>query len=173
MVLAGGTMDPLPTLAADFFPSLVADPAAAGANVGAASENRSSGSSASVLRHFSCGHVIAPDQLATLAVCKGPGNVPLDFRASHGRDSDRMIDELGRLLRNSMSKRFVTCTCPYRDHPGCSAACLLCLSLCLAEWAGCPVLFAAQFVRWYEEVWLRSFRHMCTRRPVTPDGRRR
>jgi hypothetical protein len=98
-------MDPLPTLAADFFPSLVADPAAAGANVGAASENRSSGSSASVLRHFSCGHVIAPDQLATLAVCKGPGNVPLDFRASHGRDSDKMIDELGRLLRNSMSKR--------------------------------------------------------------------
>eukprot|EP01043_Picozoa_sp_COSAG02_P078013 COSAG02_NODE_17359_length_1009_cov_22.443141_2_plen_109_part_00 len=108
-------MDPLPTLAADFFPSLAADPAAADADAGtaAASENHFPGSSDSVLRHFSCGHVIAPDQLATLAVCKGPGNVPLDFRASHGRDSDGMIDELGRLLRNSMSKRScVACTCP-------------------------------------------------------------
>ena len=88
MVLAGGTMDPLPTLTADFFPSL-ADLAAADASTAAASQNGISGSNDSVLRHFSCGHVIAPDQLATLAVCKGPGNVQLDFRASHGRDSEQ------------------------------------------------------------------------------------
>ena len=80
IVLAGGTMDPLPTLAADFFPTVAVDGGG--------------------LRHFSCGHVIDPQQLATITVCNGPTAVPLDFRASAGRDSDRMMDELGRLLRN-------------------------------------------------------------------------
>lgn len=101
MILAGGTMDPLPTLAADFFPSLAVDAAAAQPCSSIVDSSRHSHGTGSVLRHFSCGHVIGPDQLTTLAVCKGPGGVTLDFRASHGRDSDTMIDELGRLLRNS------------------------------------------------------------------------
>ena len=144
MVLAGGTMDPLPTLTADFFPSFAADLAAVDASTAAASQNSTSGSSDSVLRHFSCGHVIAPDQLATLAVCKGPGNVPLDFRASHGRDSEGTIDELGRLLRNSVSKcSCVACICPYCDHPGCMFV-LACCSVRLGN--SCLILFG---LRWH------------------------
>ena len=98
MVLAGGTMDPLPTLAADFFPSIPISPPPPAHSQPI---DESDGSGSSVLRHFSCGHVIAPEQLTTLALCNGPGGVELDFRKAHGRDSDRTMDELGRLLRNS------------------------------------------------------------------------
>ena len=95
VVLAGGTMDPLPTLAADFFPTIKFQKNGAGASGGEGSRSEEE-----VIRHFSCGHVIAPEQLTTLALCNGPGGLPLDFRASQGRDSNETIDELGRLLRN-------------------------------------------------------------------------
>lgn len=48
---------------------------------------------------FSCGHVIPPENLIALSLCKGPSSIDYDFTFQNRSKYD-LIDELGRLLCN-------------------------------------------------------------------------
>jgi chromosome transmission fidelity protein 1 len=77
VVLASGTLSPVESLRAQLFQH---EPP-------------------SRIRHFECGHVVPADQLLAVAVGRGPGGGPLDFRhASRGRECT--LDEAGGLLLN-------------------------------------------------------------------------
>ncbi|KAG2440974.1 hypothetical protein HXX76_003827 [Chlamydomonas incerta] len=77
VVLASGTLSPVQGLVAQLLP----------------------GVPPSRLRHFSCGHVVPPRQLAALVAARGPTGLPLQL--SHGRRGEpRVMEELGRLLVN-------------------------------------------------------------------------
>jgi chromosome transmission fidelity protein 1 len=77
VVLASGTLSPVASLRAQLFPD---EPP-------------------SRIHHFDCGHVVAPERLLAVAVGRGPGGRPLDFRhAARGRDD--CLDEAGALLLN-------------------------------------------------------------------------
>lgn len=72
VVLASGTLAPVALLQQQLFPSRD-------------------------VRHFSCGHVIAREQLLALALGRSPTGSPLDFRHAT-RSSPQLIEQLGRLL---------------------------------------------------------------------------
>lgn len=77
VIVAGGTMQPLWEFQYQLF-------GAAGA-----SQDR--------VMTFACGHVIPPDHVLPIALCRGPSNKPLDF--SWGNRSS-MLDELSNLILN-------------------------------------------------------------------------
>lgn len=86
VVLAGGTMHPIPDLVFQLFgPEAEVPEPIKPKLVG--------------LRSFSCGHVITSESLLTLCVGSGPSDVPFDF-AWQNRSSAAMIEELGRLVLN-------------------------------------------------------------------------
>ncbi|KAL7753537.1 ATP-dependent DNA helicase chl1 [Sorochytrium milnesiophthora] len=77
VVLAGGTMQPMGDFDRYLFPSVPAKS----------------------VRHFSCGHVIASDQLMALTVSHGPTGQLLKYTLESRHDHG-MLDELGRILVN-------------------------------------------------------------------------
>eukprot|EP00794_Sanderia_malayensis_P007331 gene7330-8151_t len=79
VIIAGGTMQPV----SEFKQVLL----------------RSAGVSSERIMEFSCGHVIPPENLVTIALCKGPSSIDLDFTYQN-RDRFNVIEELGRLLVN-------------------------------------------------------------------------
>ncbi|CAH3126080.1 unnamed protein product [Pocillopora meandrina] len=79
VVVAGGTMQPM----SDFKDQLFTCAGLSGDNI----------------VEFSCGHVIPADHLLTVALDKGPSGKDLDF-TYQSRDSEKLKEELGRLLLN-------------------------------------------------------------------------
>ncbi|PFH53881.1 hypothetical protein AMATHDRAFT_186475 [Amanita thiersii Skay4041] len=77
VILAGGTMSPIPDIADQLFPNLAADR----------------------ITTFSCGHIIPETSLKTLVVTKTPCGDPTDYKAGRLRDAN-VIDDLGRILLN-------------------------------------------------------------------------
>ncbi|KLO06962.1 DNA repair helicase [Schizopora paradoxa] len=77
VVLAGGTMSPIPDMTAQLFPSIADDR----------------------LSVFSCGHIIPPANLKCIVVGKGPKGRELVLKFGQ-RDSEDMLDEIGQLLAN-------------------------------------------------------------------------
>ncbi|XRB21885.1 helicase ATP-binding domain-containing protein [Pseudoscourfieldia marina] len=79
VVLAGGTLSPVPALLRDLFPTVKQD---------------------RVVR-FSCGHIVDAGRFQCLALGRGPSGLPLNLEASK-RATDDQRDELGRVLRNAV-----------------------------------------------------------------------
>ncbi|KAK4049090.1 ATP-dependent DNA helicase chl1 [Microbotryomycetes sp. JL221] len=77
VVLAGGTMAPMSDFREQLFPTVPLDR----------------------FSTFSCGHVVAPDHVATFAVNKGPTGIPLLFTFDRRKD-DKLLDELGQTIVN-------------------------------------------------------------------------
>ena len=109
MVLVGGTLAPIPELAAQLFPDAVPEEATHGApsnergpNEGPGDEKSSAnaGKIPRTLTALSCGHVVPRDALLPLAVARGPSGRALDYSFG-SRHAPEMIDELGRLLANA------------------------------------------------------------------------
>ncbi|XP_031550335.1 ATP-dependent DNA helicase DDX11-like [Actinia tenebrosa] len=80
VIVAGGTMQPT----SEFKDQLFA----------------CAGVSPDLVHEFSCGHVISPEQLLTIALGKGPSGLELDF-TYQSRDSPQLIEECGRVLLNT------------------------------------------------------------------------
>ncbi|EJU03231.1 hypothetical protein DACRYDRAFT_106396 [Dacryopinax primogenitus] len=80
VVLAGGTMEPISDFRTQLFPRLL--------------ENR--------FATFSCGHVVAKENLTALAVSRGPKGGDLSFKYS-SRGDKGMASELGQALLNFLS----------------------------------------------------------------------
>ncbi|XP_023236750.1 ATP-dependent DNA helicase DDX11-like [Centruroides sculpturatus] len=97
VIVAGGTMQPT----SDFVEQLFVP---AGTNV-----NR--------LVHFSCGHVIPPENLLGIALSQGPTGKPLDF-TFQSRESVDVMDELGRVITNisSIVPGGIVCFFPSYDY---------------------------------------------------------
>lgn len=103
VVLVGGTLAPIPELAAQLFPDAVPEGGTFGAENGAVDEGPKDENSSTVRRTLtalSCGHVVPRDALLPLAVAKGPSGRALDYSFG-SRSAPEMIDELGRLLANA------------------------------------------------------------------------
>lgn len=108
VVLVGGTLAPIPELAAQLFPDAVPEEATFGApsNEGGDEGPKDEKSSAvagkipRTLTALSCGHVVSRDALLPLAVARGPSGRALDYSFG-SRSAPEMIDELGRLLANA------------------------------------------------------------------------
>lgn len=101
VVLVGGTLAPIPELAAQLFPDAV--PEEDGTFEGANDEKSSAvqhGKIPRTLTTLSCGHVVPRDALLPLAVARGPSGRALDYSFG-SRSAPEMIDELGRLLANA------------------------------------------------------------------------
>ncbi|XP_066113773.1 ATP-dependent DNA helicase DDX11 isoform X1 [Saccopteryx bilineata] len=79
VVIAGGTMQPV----SDFREQLLA----------------CAGVEAERLVEFSCGHVIPPDNILPLVICRGPSNQQLEFTYLR-RELPQVMDETGRILCN-------------------------------------------------------------------------
>ncbi|XP_004461898.2 ATP-dependent DNA helicase DDX11 isoform X2 [Dasypus novemcinctus] len=79
VIIAGGTMQPV----SDFREQLLA----------------CAGVGAERVVEFSCGHVIPPDHILPLVICRGPSNQQLEFTYQK-RDLPPMMDEAGRVLCN-------------------------------------------------------------------------
>lgn len=77
VILAGGTLEPLPALLRQLF-----DETELGR-----------------IHRFSCGHVIPPENLLVLTLCEGPSKVAFDF-TFQSRSSPTLVDDLGRALAN-------------------------------------------------------------------------
>ncbi|TPX61643.1 hypothetical protein PhCBS80983_g00940 [Powellomyces hirtus] len=77
VVLAGGTMEPIRDLLDELLPYLPHER----------------------ISKFSCGHIIPPTSLLTLAVAVGPTKKPFDFKYEN-RTNHAMIDELGATVAN-------------------------------------------------------------------------
>lgn len=60
---------------------------------------QSAGVSPERIVEFSCGHVIPPDHMLPLCLCKGPSGIEFEF-TYHNRDNTQLIDELGRTIAN-------------------------------------------------------------------------
>jgi len=95
VVLVGGTMQPFEHVIQNLFPSVPQ----------------------SRLHTFTCGHVIAPENIRPLAVARGPTNVRFDFRFQ-SRATPEQLDELGRLLVNvcTVTPAGVVCFLPSYDY---------------------------------------------------------
>ena len=80
VVLAGGTLAPVPELVQLLFPE---QPRAR-------------------VAHFSCGHVVGPERLLVLPVARGPTGATLRFShaATRGGQAHEALDEVGRVLAN-------------------------------------------------------------------------
>ncbi|XP_069759331.1 ATP-dependent DNA helicase DDX11 isoform X3 [Narcine bancroftii] len=79
VVIAGGTMQPV----ADFKDQLLF----------------TSGVSADRLAEFSCGHVIPPENILPIILCRGPSGQQLEFTFQK-REKPQLLDECGRVLVN-------------------------------------------------------------------------
>ncbi|KAF9073981.1 helicase C-terminal domain-containing protein [Rhodocollybia butyracea] len=77
VIIAGGTMSPISDVQNQLFPYVPAER----------------------LTSFSCGHIIPPENVLTLAVTKGPSGKELDFRAGKQNDSGVLAD-LGQIILN-------------------------------------------------------------------------
>ncbi|XP_024912109.1 ATP-dependent DNA helicase DDX11 [Cynoglossus semilaevis] len=79
VIIAGGTMQPVSDLKQELLFS-----------AGVVEER---------IVEFSCGHVIPPENIVSLALCTGPSGQELDFTFQN-RNSVKMMDEIGRVLSN-------------------------------------------------------------------------
>ncbi|XP_056138024.1 ATP-dependent DNA helicase DDX11 [Lampris incognitus] len=97
VIIAGGTMQPV----SDFKQELLLS-----AGVG---EER--------ITEFSCGHVIAPENILPMVLCSGPCGQELEFTYQN-RDTPRMMDEMGRVLSNlcNVVPGGVVCFFPSYDY---------------------------------------------------------
>ncbi|CAA6671599.1 unnamed protein product [Spirodela intermedia] len=77
VVLAGGTLQPIEETRIRLFPGLPADN----------------------MHFFSCNHIVPPESILPVAICRGPSGKTFDFSYS-SRSSPDMMEELGRLLCN-------------------------------------------------------------------------
>ncbi|KAI5474148.1 CHL1 helicase, partial [Pseudohyphozyma bogoriensis] len=77
VVLAGGTMAPMSDFKEQLFPYLPIER----------------------FSTFSCGHIVAPDRVTTVAVAKGPTGIKLNFTFDNRKD-EKLIDEMGLAILN-------------------------------------------------------------------------
>ncbi|XP_071951363.1 ATP-dependent DNA helicase DDX11-like [Antedon mediterranea] len=80
VIVAGGTMQPVDEFKHQLFSSAGVTP--------------------DRILEFSCGHVIAPENLLAIAMAHGPSGLQMDF-TYQSRDLPRTMDELGRILTNT------------------------------------------------------------------------
>ncbi|KAF9778687.1 helicase C-terminal domain-containing protein [Thelephora terrestris] len=77
MILAGGTMSPIPAMTNQLFPDV----------------------DIKRIRPFSCGHIIPPANVLAVVVQKGPRGGQMEFKFQN-REDGALFDELGQLLVN-------------------------------------------------------------------------
>ncbi|MQM20032.1 hypothetical protein Taro_053046 [Colocasia esculenta] len=77
VVLAGGTLQPIEETRLRLFPGIPLDK----------------------VNFFSCNHIVPPESILPIAVCRGPSGLTFDFTYT-SRCSTNMMEELGRLVCN-------------------------------------------------------------------------